>query len=248
MKRLMHILVWSALLGVATAWAQAPEAAAGEAAATSTSLLDLIKVGGWAMWPLGGCSFGLITIAIIIAQKVNRKKLIPPAALAEIKRAAKVGDVMVMQNTAATAPSLFTNSLAVGLRQLDPEDPLGSKERVESAIAETVVREEAGLSFWINFLSLITAVSPMVGLLGTVSGMIGAFQKIGQGGMGKPELLAANIGEALITTATGLIVAIPSMFCFFLFRNQLNKLVQIAEQEFTNVLNLLLGIGGANEG
>ncbi len=243
----MHILVWSALLGVATVWAQAPEAAAEEAAKTTT-LLDLIKVGGWAMWPLGACSFGLITIAIIIAQKVNRKKLIPPAALAEIKRAAKVGDVMVIQNTAATVPSLFTNSLAAGLHKLNPEDPLGSKELVEGAIAETVVREEAGLAFWINFLSLITAVSPMIGLLGTVSGMIGAFQKIGSGGMGKPELLAANIGEALITTATGLIVAIPSMFCFFLFRNQLNKLVQIAEQEFTAVLDALMGTGGSDEG
>ncbi len=57
--------------------------------------------------------------------------------------------------------------------------------------------------------------------LGTVSGMIGAFQKIGQAGMGKPEELAGNIGEALITTATGLVIGIPAMVAYFYFRNRL---------------------------
>ena len=55
----------------------------------------------------------------------------------------------------------------------------------------------------------------MVGLLGTVSGMIKAFDKIGKGAMGKPEVLAGNIGEALITTAVGLLIGIPAMFLFF---------------------------------
>ena len=63
----------------------------------------------------------------------------------------------------------------------------------------------------------------MVGLLGTVSGMIKAFQTMGSQGMGKPELLAANIGEALITTATGLIIAIPAMFFFFYFKKGFGK-------------------------
>lgn len=242
MKRAMNIILWVCLLGAVTVWAQAPDAAAGaEEAAKSTTLLDLIKVGGWAMWPLGACSFALITVTVLLIQKITTKKLIPPGPLSEIKKAAQVGDLMVMQNVATAAPSLFTNSLAAGLRKLNPDDPEGSKETVEGAIGEAVVREESAVAFWVNMLSLITAVSPMIGLLGTVSGMIGAFQKIGQGGMGKPELLAGNIGEALITTATGLIVAIPSMFCFFLFRNNLNKIVQIAEREFTEVLDLLLG-------
>jgi biopolymer transport protein ExbB len=75
----------------------------------------------------------------------------------------------------------------------------------------------------IDFLSIIGAISPMVGLLGTVSGMIKAFQTMGSQGMGKPELLAGNIGEALITTATGLIVAIPAMLFFFYFKKGFNK-------------------------
>ena len=112
---------------------------------------------------------------------------------------------------------------------------------MENAIAEAVGREEAQVGFWINFLSLITGVAPMIGLLGTVSGMIGAFQKIGMGGMGKPELLASNIGEALITTATGLCIAIPAMFAYFIFRNNLSRIVREAEGEYSAILDALTG-------
>jgi biopolymer transport protein ExbB len=75
----------------------------------------------------------------------------------------------------------------------------------------------------IGYLSIIGAVAPMLGLLGTVSGMIKAFQHISRGGMGKPEVLAADIGEALVTTATGLIVAIPAMLFYFYFKNNFMK-------------------------
>ena len=72
-------------------------------------------------------------------------------------------------------------------------------------------------------LSVIGATAPMIGLLGTVSGMIKAFQTIGTQGMGKPEVLAGNIGEALVTTATGLIIAIPAMLFYYSFRNSFIK-------------------------
>jgi biopolymer transport protein ExbB len=65
----------------------------------------------------------------------------------------------------------------------------------------------------------------MIGLLGTVSGMISAFQTIGQVGMGDPSALAGDIGEALITTATGLTIGIPAMVAYFIFRNKLNAQV-----------------------
>lgn len=247
MKRILWMTLLGGALWTGAAWAQAPAAAAPPEpeAAKTMSLWDLIKVGGWAMWPLGMCSFGLIMIAVVNMQRVNAKKLIPPAALNQIKQAASEGNLEAMLSASTGTRSLFTNALAAGLRHLNPDDPVASKAKVESAIAETVSREEAQLGFWINILSLITAISPMLGLLGTVSGMIGAFQKIGQGGMGKPELLASNIGEALITTAAGLIIAIPSMFCYFLFRSKLNQIIQRAEEEFTNLLDTLTGGGEA---
>ena len=81
----------------------------------------------------------------------------------------------------------------------------------------------------------------MVGLLGTVSGMIGAFGKIGSGGMGKPELLAEYIKEALFTTAAGLMIAIPAIFAFFIFRNNLSRIIRDAEGEYSFLLDALTG-------
>lgn len=96
----------------------------------------------------------------------------------------------------------------------DNEQATSMREQAES-VENTVLR-------WIQYLNVIATVAPMVGLLGTVSGMIGAFQTIATGGMGKPELLAGDIGEALITTATGLTIGIPAMIAFFVLRNRLD--------------------------
>ena len=93
-------------------------------------------------------------------------------------------------------------------------------DSMEKAMEAASVHEiTAGLKP-INYLSIIAQIAPMLGLLGTVSGMIKAFQKIGLGGMGKPELLASNIGEAMITTAAGLIIGIPAMFFYFYLKSR----------------------------
>ena len=94
---------------------------------------------------------------------------------------------------------------------------------MKESIEEATLEQSAALTKSIDYLSIIGASAPMLGLLGTVSGMIKAFQTMGTTGMGKPELLAANIGEALITTATGLIIAIPAMFFFFIIRKVKNS-------------------------
>ena len=243
--RWTKMLVLVALVGMAVmAMAQeAAPAAAAPAAAKKMTLWDLIVTGGWAMWPLGICSIGVVGFAVLNFRQVSRKKMMPEEVLAKLRAAAKDQDLGTMLQVARGTQSLFTNALAAGLRKLNPDDPAGSKPAVESAIAEAVVREESAAGFWINFLSLIMAVSPMLGLLGTVSGMIGAFQKIAGGGMGKPELLAGNIGEALITTAAGLIIAIPAMFFYFLFRNMLNRILQQAEEQYSILLDDLTGTG-----
>ncbi len=88
----------------------------------------------------------------------------------------------------------------------------------------------------ISYLSTIGVISPMVGLLGTVTGMIKAFQTLGTGGIGDPSLLAAAIGEVLIATATGLVVAIPAFFLYYFFRNRLQMVMVLAE----DVINQLM--------
>ncbi len=93
-------------------------------------------------------------------------------------------------------------------------------------LEEQVYSVEANTLRWIQYMNVIATIAPMVGLLGTVSGMIGAFQTIATGGMGKPELLAGDIGEALITTATGLTIGIPAMVFYFVLRNRLDSRIE----------------------
>ena len=217
------------------------QAAAADPAPVRTSLWDIVKTGGWAMYPLGACSLALLSMIVLNLLIVSRRNLMPPATIGTLRACAAKRDVGQIVSVCRTTPCLFTNGLVAGLRKLDVDDPAASKQDVENGVAEAVTREEAQVSFWINFLSLITGVAPMIGLLGTVSGMIGAFQKIGAGGMGKPEQLAGNIGEALITTATGLCIAIPAMFAYFIFRNNLSRIVRDAEGEYSFIIDNLTG-------
>lgn len=249
MKKMLALLALAALLlpAVAVLAQEAPPPSPppgsepATPAATKVTLWGMIQTGGWAMWPLGACSVGVVTMIVLNVRMVSRKNLLPLSVTMPLRAAAEQRDVGQMYSLCRAAPNLFTNGLLPGLRKINPEDPAASKQNMESAIAEAVGREEAQVSFWINFLSLFASISPMIGLLGTVSGMIGAFQKIGTGGMGKPELLAGNIGEALITTATGLIIAVPAIFAFFIFRNNLSRIVRDAEGEYSLLIDSLTG-------
>jgi biopolymer transport protein ExbB len=255
MKRMMRatllaLVLAGSLAAPLAALAQTPPAtpdAAAPAAPKKKTLLDLYVIGGWAMHPLLLCSMGIVAISVLNFRSMNRKVLIPTDSVAAIKQAASTGDLGKVIELAQAKDSLFTNSLAAGLRHLDPDDPVASKPKVDDAIAESMGRQESQHAFWLNFLSLITAIAPMFGLLGTVSGMIKAFDKIGMGGMGKPELLATNIGEAMITTAAGLLVAIPAMVAYFLFRNYLNKLLTEAEDHLTATVDELMNPSAAAE-
>lgn len=250
MRRLILLSALFAAAGAVPLQAQddpAPDPAAAEqqqnGGAEKLTLLGLVTQGGWAMIPLALCSFLLISMVVVNFRQVNHKKMLPPDIIGQIKAAARNRDIAAVWQLAGSHNSLFTTSLRAGLRHIDPDDIKNSKPKMEEGIAEVVGRQESQAGFWINFLSLVAAISPMVGLLGTVSGMIGAFQKISAGGMGKPELLAGNIGEALVTTATGLVIAIPALFFYFLFRNMLNRILTRAEEDFSEILDELTGSG-----
>ena len=88
----------------------------------------------------------------------------------------------------------------------------------------------------INYLNVIATLAPMVGLLGTVSGMVKAFNVIAAQGTGDPKLLAGNISEALITTASGMIVGIPAMFFYFFFKNKYGAIVAKVSQQVGDIL------------
>ena len=147
-----------------------------------------------------------------------RRDLVP-----RLEEDVSTGNFEAAAATCAGAPCLMTNIVAAGLERAGrgPGQVANVKEAMEEAGTEEMMIHMTP----IGYLSNIGAVAPMLGLLGTVSGMIKAFQSISVGGMGKPELLAGNIGEALVTTATGLIIAIPAMLFYFFFRNRFMRIM-----------------------
>ena len=236
-RRLALCLLIAAPIG-----AFAQEAAKEAAAPTvhKTSFFEMLKHGGWAMYPLGACSVAAITFAIMGFQRIRVSAMMPAQIVADVRSAAERQDYVKVAELAQAHDTFFTRPLAEGMKHFNPDDLDKTKATMGEAIGEVIAREETKLSFVINFLSLMTSMSPMWGLIGTVSGMIGAFSRIGTGAMGKPEQLAANIGEALICTATGLVIAVFSMGCYFFFRNKLNTLIKDAEQNYTHIIHSLV--------
>lgn len=249
MKKQWMTLAIAAVVGVVVGHELLAQSADVTAAATQLkvesrmTLFDLIKSGGWAMWALGTCSIVMVWLIVVNFQRVSPKKMLPMDTITQLKSAAEKQDYVQLWQISSSTDTFFTRSLTAGLRQIQPDDLHGSREKMEAAIAETAGREESRYGFYVNFLALLTSMAPMWGLLGTVSGMIGAFSKIGSGGMGKPEMLAKNIGEALVCTASGLMIAITAMGFYFFFRNTLNSVMKESEGYFTQILDGVMGVG-----
>lgn len=181
----------------------------------------MLKQGGWSMWPLGLFSSAMLYFIIRNTMLLRPKNLLREDLKEEIEGKLAQRDVAGVREICQNNPSLMTSVLDAGLERINEDD--FESAHVSEAIEEAGNEQMVTFMKPINYLSIIGGTAPMLGLLGTVSGMIKAFQTIAAGGMGKPELLAGNIGEALITTATGLIIAIPAMIAYFIFKNNFIK-------------------------
>lgn len=207
---------------------QAQEAASDEMAELTPppaekTLLDLVKAGGWAMFPLGLLSVATVGFAVFNFIAIRRSSFIDDGVIEELDAAVSKMDIDAAHKICIENPSPVTNTFNYGLDQVRHQN--FSPVAVEKAFDNASTKELSGAFVIVSYLSIIAAIAPMVGLLGTVSGMVKAFNSIAAQGMGKPELLADNISEALITTATGMSIAIPAMFFFFFFRNRYGKIV-----------------------
>jgi biopolymer transport protein ExbB len=169
------------------------------------TLFELLKQGGWAMYPLGTLSLTLFALILYSWLQTSRGYF-------------------------GLKPSRWTD-FPVTEQMLEKTE--GNDNDIPPSrdiLQDQAYSVEANTLRWIQYMNVIATIAPMVGLLGTVSGMIGAFQTIATGGMGKPELLAGDIGEALITTATGLTIGIPAMIFYFVLRNRLDSRIEELEE------------------
>lgn len=222
-KKIIKLAFCLSLFAGSVAFAQ-DAGAAGEAVQNveKTTLWMMIRQGGWAMIPLGVLSMAMVYFIVQNALGLREKVLLRPDLIPEFIQMMKDKKIVEAHALCKENETLFTYVFRAGLERTSTNREIDFA-KVKEGIDEASTEEITSYMKPIDYLSIIGAVAPMVGLLGTVSGMIKAFQTIGAQGMGKPEALAGNIGEALVTTATGLIVAIPAMLFYYYFRNSFIK-------------------------
>lgn len=203
--------------------------------APALSIMDLLLKGGVVMIPIAIGS--VIAVALFIERfiSLNRKRLASRRFVEEVTNEIETGEIAVARRRCEETDNALTRTILAGLRQWER-----GREMVEAAMVETASREIARFRRSIRGLKVIAAVSPLLGLLGTVSGMIRAFQTVAStsGALGRPEMLAQGIYEAMVTTAAGLAVAIPVLLAYFFLANRVERVGEEIEILATEVIEL----------
>jgi biopolymer transport protein ExbB len=188
------------------------------------SVWDFIRKGGPMMIPIGLCSLVALTVIVERFISLRRRTVIPPAFLSGLRKvlADDPGDKAAAIAYCRRSGSPVANVFAAGLKKLD-----ASEETMARHITEAGEREVVKLCKYVRSLAVIASVTPLMGLLGTIFGMITAFQTVAASGeaLGKTEMLAEGIYAAMITTAAGLTVAIPVLIAYHWVSAKIDKLV-----------------------
>jgi len=207
------------------------------------AVLELVKAGGWLMLPIIACS--VIALAIIAERlwSLQMRRVIPKHLVAQVWRWEKINELNDENMRELQASSPLGSILAAGIVNRQ-QDRAVMKESIEDT-GRHVVHE---LERYLNTLGTIAAITPLLGLLGTVIGMIKVFATITTQGVGNPGALAGGISEALLTTAAGLSVAIPTLMFFRYFRGRVRMLVLRMEQEAMLMVEIMHGTRRSNSG
>ncbi|MDZ7781757.1 MAG: MotA/TolQ/ExbB proton channel family protein [Halioglobus sp.] len=197
-------------------------------------MLELLAAGGWIMVLIVISSIIVLAICIERLYTLNPGKIAPPHLLATVWKQLKRGEMDTSRLRTLRDSSPLGRILAAGLANASHGRDV-MKESIEEAAAH-VVHE---LERYLNTLGTIAAVSPLLGLLGTVLGMIKVFAEIMAQGTGNASALAGGISEALITTAAGLTVAIPALVMHRYFTGRIDGIVVELEQETIKLVDAL---------
>jgi len=192
--------------------------------------MDLFLMSGPVGWILLVASILIMAFAIEAVIKIRIGRLAPPAVHAQLKDAFVSGNYPQAVQICAANPCYLSRIVQAGIERLGR-----GRDAAEKAIGEVTAKEINDLKSNINYLSVIGVVSPMVGLTGTVLGMIKAFETLGSSGAADPSKLAGNISEVLVATGTGLFVAIPAFVLYYVFRNRIQT-VSVAVDSEINLL------------
>ena len=204
-------------------------------------MFEVIKAGGWLMVPIIGCS--VVALAIVLERfwSLQKSRVAPGNLVAKIWQMDQNNQLDERKIMSIRDSSPLGRVLAAGLM-----NRTSTRDVMRESIEEVGRHVGYELQLFLTTLGTIAAISPLLGLLGTVVGMIQVFAVITSVGVGDPGELANGISKALITTAAGITVAIPSIFFVRYFRRKVDGLVVEMEGEAIKLVEVMQGARRAN--
>jgi biopolymer transport protein ExbB len=205
--------------------------------------LELLTAGGWLMVPILLCSVAATAIVIERFWALRPSVVMPEDLVGRIWQLSRRRELDTARIAEIREGSALGRILAAGLI-----NRFHSREVMKEAIQDTGRHVVAELERYLSTLGTIAAVTPLLGLLGTVIGMIEVFGVIMEAGVGNPGVLAGGISQALITTAAGLSVAIPALMFHRYFNSRVNKLIIGMEEQSLRLIEVMKGERESDEG
>ncbi|HPQ95620.1 MAG: MotA/TolQ/ExbB proton channel family protein [Thiothrix sp.] len=197
-------------------------------------MIEFIRAGGWLMFPIILCSVIAMAITIERFLALRNSRVISPEDVSLARKMATEGQVNEQAVERLRGGSIIGSVLAAGFSGSNLPRHI-MKENVEEAGRHAVHRMER----YLNTLGTIAAITPLMGLLGTVLGMITAFSRITQVGVGDPATVAGGISQALVTTAAGISVALVALVFHRYFKGRVDNYVVSMEQEAFKLIELV---------
>jgi biopolymer transport protein ExbB len=198
--------------------------------------LETIEAGGWVMLPIIACSGVATAIVLERSWALRRRRIMPDNLVSGIWQLHRTGKLTEQRIQEIRDTSPLGRMLTAGV-----VNRFHAREVMKEAIGDVGRQVVAGLERYLNTLGTIASVSPLLGLLGTVLGMMDIFAVINDAGVGHAGLLAGGIAKALITTAAGLMVAIPALMFHRFFNSKVNKLAIAMEEQALRLVEVMKG-------
>lgn len=198
-------------------------------------MFEILKAGGWLIVPIMLCSVLSITIVVERFWSLQKNKIMPRHLVAQIFNWHKNNELTLENIRALRAGSPLGRMLAAGLTSRTVNHAF-MKQSIEDAGRHEVHELER----YLNSLGTIAAITPLLGLLGSVLGLMEVFTSMTSQGIGNPQALGSGISQIMIATAAGLLVAIPSLTFYRYFQRRVDELMIAMEQQALHLLELML--------
>ena len=197
-------------------------------------MLDVFEKGGFLMYPIFVCSLIAVTIFFERMFYLKNIKTKSKRFVLRVKNLVKKGSIELAISACRKSPTPISEIMLAGLMKFGR-----GRDEMKEAIEDSANQEIPVLERNLSTLSTIGNITPLLGLLGTVFGMVKAFNVIAVMGVGKPEALAGGISEALLTTAFGLSIAIPTIVVYNYLSHRVDKLIREMEVNCVDLIDLL---------